>query len=582
MDPFSDPFISGAGDSSSSATSSADHGWQKVSYAKRQRRPNPAPAAADHRPNGVSSNVFASVERSAFERRKAIEAAAEEYDAAPSRSRPGPVAAAVDSDEDDDSAGEGGKENRAVEDEKKIKQKKPKKPKVSVAEAASKIDATNLAVFLADVSASYESQTDIQLMRFADYFARAFASVSASMFPTKMFKESPVSKIDIPLSHIPDAVYKTSVDWIAQKPVEALGGFVLWCLDVIYADLASQSVPAKGSKKSAAQLPSKAQVAIFAGLAMIIRRKPDVLVSITPKLRESTKYQGQDMVPIIIWSVGQASQGDLVIGMYLCSHFLLPSICGKSNVNPQFRDWVLQLVERILSGPKARSILLNGAVRKGERLVPPSALDLLMQSAFPAPSARVKATDRFTAVYPTLKELALAGSPGTKTTKQASQQLLPYTIKAMQGDNPELTKEATDVFLWCLAQNAECYKQWEKLYLENISESVAVLRKLSDEWKVYSGKLSPLDHLKETLNHLRAKNEEALSGSLDASSQASVKEADKYCNMILRRLKRGFSCGKGAVLILTVAIAAAAFVNWNEPPEILSSILEMNSKFFQP
>lgn len=40
---------------------------------------------------------------------------------------------------------------------------------------------------------------------------------------------------------------------------------------------------------------------------MIIRRKPDVLVSITPKLRESTKYQGQDMVPIIIWSVGQVS-----------------------------------------------------------------------------------------------------------------------------------------------------------------------------------------------------------------------------------------------------------------------------------
>lgn len=33
--------------------------------------------------------------------------------------------------------------------------------------------------------------------------------------------------------------------------------------------------------------------------------------------------------------------------MYLCSHFLLPSICGKSNVNPQFRDWVLQLVERL-------------------------------------------------------------------------------------------------------------------------------------------------------------------------------------------------------------------------------------------
>ncbi|KAM0933057.1 putative transmembrane protein [Dioscorea sansibarensis] len=581
MDPSSDPFLSGAGDSSSSATSSADHGWQKVSYAKRQRRPNPAPAAADHRPNGVPSNVFASVERSAFERRKAIEAATEEYATVPSRSRPGPAAAAVDSDEDDDSAGEGEKENRAVEGEKKIKQKKPKKPKVSVAEAASKIDAANLAVFLADVSVSYESQPEIQLLRFADYFGRAFASVSESTFPTKMFKESPISKIDIPVSHIPDAVYKTSVDWIAQKPVEALGFFVLCCLDIIYACLASKSVPAKGSKKSAAQ-PSKPLVAIFAGLAMTIRRKPDVLVTITPKLRENSRYQGQEMLPIIIWCIGQASLGDVVIGMYLWSHFLLPSICGKSNVNPQFRDWVLQLVERILSGPKARSILLNGAVRKGERLFPPSALDLLMRSAFPAPSARVKATDRFTAVYPTLKQLALAGSPGTKTTKQASQQLLPYTIKAMQGDNPELTKEATDVFFWCLTQNAECYKQWEKLYLENVSGSVAVLRKLSDEWKESSVKLSPLDHLKETLNHLRAKNEEALSGSLDANSQASVKEADKYCNMILRRLERGCSCGKGAVLVLTVAIASAAFVNWNEPPEVLSSFLEATSKFFQP
>lgn len=45
---------------------------------------------------------------------------------------------------------------------------------------------------------------------------------------------------------------------------------------------------------------------------------------------------------------------------------------------------------RILSSPKARPILLNGAVRKGEHIVPPSALDLLMRASFPAPSARVK------------------------------------------------------------------------------------------------------------------------------------------------------------------------------------------------
>ncbi|ONK81302.1 uncharacterized protein A4U43_C01F27590 [Asparagus officinalis] len=69
---------------------------------------------------------------------------------------------------------------------------------------------------------------------------------------------------------------------------------------------------------------------------------------------------------------------------------------------------------------------------KERRLVPPSALDLLMRAIFPAQSARVKATERFEAIYPTLMEVALAGSLGTKATKQASQQLLPLSVKAMQ------------------------------------------------------------------------------------------------------------------------------------------------------
>ncbi|XP_042432521.1 uncharacterized protein LOC122019078 [Zingiber officinale] len=144
-------------------------------------------------------------------------------------------------------------------------------------------------------------------------------------------------------------------------------------------------------------------------------------------------------------------------------------VCGKSNVNPQSRDLVLQLSKatfwlyfRILSGPKARTILLNGAVRKGERIVPPAVLDLLMRATFPASTARVKATERFETFYPTLKELALTGS-GTKTTKQASQQLLPFAIQAIQENNSELTKEATRLFIWCLTQNAECYKQWRML-----------------------------------------------------------------------------------------------------------------------
>ena len=52
--------------------------------------------------------------------------------------------------------------------------------------------------------ASYESQQDILLMRFADYFGRAFALVSVSQFQwTKTFKESSVAKmVDVSFFHL--------------------------------------------------------------------------------------------------------------------------------------------------------------------------------------------------------------------------------------------------------------------------------------------------------------------------------------------------------------------------------------------
>ncbi|OAY65846.1 Transmembrane protein 214-B [Ananas comosus] len=548
-----------AASTAASAPAAADpnHGWQKVTYGKRQRRHQPPQAADPDRGGSASrgpdrSHVFASVEQRAHERRRALEsaaaAAAAAANAAPSAAA---AARAASSEEDDDDAAP---QENGGEAPKKIKQKKPKKPKITVAEAAAGIDAENLAAHLIEISGSYETQQEIQLMRFADYFGRAFVGVSASQFPwAKMFKESPVSKIvDIPLSHISEPVYKTSVDWIGQKSPDALADFVLWCLDGVLADLASQQAAAKGSKKAAQQAPSRAQVAIFVVLAMTLRRKPDILISLLPKIRENSKYQGQEKLPLIVWVVAQASQGDLVVGMFAWAHYLFPNICGKSSGNPQSRDLVLQLVERLLSGPKARTILLNGAVRKGERLMPPAALDLLMRVTFPPSAARVKATERFEAVYPTLKELALAGSPATKTTKQASQQILPSCIKAMQENNPELTKEAADIFIWCLTQNSDCYKQWEKLHLENVEASIVVLREIFTEWKELSAKLSP-DALRETVKNLKAKNEEALSATEDASKQGPIKEADKYCKLILGRLKSGFSCVKGSLIVLAVA-----------------------------
>lgn len=64
----------------------------------------------------------------------------------------------------------------------------------------------------------------------------------------------------VPVSHISEAVYKTSVDWISHQSYEALGSFVLWCLDSILADFASQQAGAKGSKKGLQQTSSKSQV----------------------------------------------------------------------------------------------------------------------------------------------------------------------------------------------------------------------------------------------------------------------------------------------------------------------------------
>ncbi|WOL09461.1 hypothetical protein Cni_G18214 [Canna indica] len=539
----------------------ANHGWQKVTYAKRHRRPQPPPASsfADH-PNVLSdrSHVFDTLEQKALERRRAIESAAADLEAVVTRSRP---VNAASNDEDDDSETEEphGAHQNGAEAAKKVKEKKPKKPKVTVAEAAAKIDVADLGAFLVDISASYESQQDIQLMRFADYFGRSFASVSASQFPwTKMFKESSVSKVaEVPLCYISENIYKTSADWISEKSPEHVREFVLWCLDSILSDIGSEQVAAKSLKRHAQQTPPKAQVALFVVLAMTLRRKPDILISLLPKLRENPKYQGQEKLPVVVWAIAQASQGDLVIGMYIWAHYLFPVVCGKSNANPQSRDLILQLVERILAGPKSRPILLNGAVRKGERLVPPAALDLLMWNRFSAPTARIKATERFEAIYPTLKELALAGSPGTKTTKQASQQLLPLTVRAIQEGNPELVKEATNIFIWCLIQNVECYRQWEKFYQENVDASVAVLRKLANEWKYYSNKISSKS-LRQTLERLRAKNKEALSEVDSISKQASFKDADKYCKVILRKLTSRAGCMMfGVLLILVIAVCLA-------------------------
>ncbi|KAF5750148.1 hypothetical protein HS088_TW03G00480 [Tripterygium wilfordii] len=237
-------------------------------------------------------------------------------------------------------------------------------------------------------------------------------------------------------------------------------------------------------------------------------------------------------------------------------------VSGKGS-NPQSRDLILQLVERILSAPKARPILVNGAVRKGERLMPPSALEIALRATFPMSAARVKATERFEIIYPTLKEVALAGSPGSKAMKQVAQQVMSLALKAAGESIPELSKEAAGIFIWSLGQNADCYKHWDKVYEDNLEASVAVLKKLSDEWKELSVKLFPLDPLRETLKNFSHKNENAMSGRPEATRLALVKESDKCCKVLLGKLSRGHGCMKSMAFAVIALAVGAAFLSPN-------------------
>lgn len=160
---------------------------------------------------------------------------------------------------------------------------------------------------------------------------------------------------------------------------------------------------------------------------------------------------------MIVWTVCSGFSGRSLIGLYAWSRNLLPIVVSKSG-NPQSRDLILQLVKK-LSAPKARSVLVNGAVRKGERLIPPPAFETLLRATFPS-SARLKTMERFETIYPTLREVALGGSTGSKEMKQVSQQRFNFTIRAAGEDNPELSKEAAGISVWCFSQSTECYKQW--------------------------------------------------------------------------------------------------------------------------
>ncbi|WCJ25222.1 hypothetical protein M5689_007123 [Euphorbia peplus] len=434
---------------------------------------------------------------------------------------------------------------------KVVKAIKPKKPKVTVAQAATFLDVHHLQAYLLDITAINETQTEVQLMQFADYFGKAFSAVKAAQFPwLKIFREASVTQmVDMPLCHIPEDVYKTSVSWIGKQSHEELRCFVLWLSDKIFAD--HQALVSKTSRKYRQQLPSKSLIAIFVVLAMVLRRKPDVLINLLPILNENPRYQAEENLPVTIWMIVQASEGDLVVGLYMWTRFLLPMLSAKSNINSRSGELILQLLERILSSPKSRPILLSRPVRKSERLIPPSAFELLMRISFPASSTRTKSTERFEAVYPTLKDIALTyeGSK-RKAMKQVIEEILNFAIKAAGEGIPDLSREASSISVWCLAHDPECYKQWEMVYLNNLEASVMILRKLQFV------KHSSLESLKDTLKSFMLKNAERLGKAEYSRQQASLRETDRLCKAITRRVSKRHGCMKSILILSAVSVGA--------------------------
>ncbi|CAF2064230.1 unnamed protein product [Brassica oleracea] len=404
----------------------------------------------------------------------------------------------------------------------------------------------------------------MDVLRFYFYFEKEFAQVSWTW--VKMFNESPLSTlIDVPLPHIPEPLYKLSVDWIKPRQVEFISHFVLWICDRILHNLV-----AEGGDNAPPSVWPKSQAAHFVVVAMLLRARPDSLVEVLPSLRDKHTYQGPDKLPLIVWMMAQAFHGDLSTGLYSWMCNLLPLVSNNKSCCPQSLDLILQFASHIvidllsLSLCYALTILVNGGgVMEGQRLVPLPSLDILLRLTLPAPSARDETTKRFEAIYPSSKEVALAPERA-EGEKFAMHNLFTFalTLTGEKGNPSVLTKEATSIAIRSLTENIVCFDHWDRLYMDNPEASVALLKKLIDDNHFLRLSTSPIDTLtvNQIMESFRRKNKRAIA---EGGANCSLyREADKYCTLIswrlFGRLALGSAMTAGVVTTASAAVLVAA------------------------
>ncbi|GBG81742.1 hypothetical protein CBR_g33920 [Chara braunii] len=564
------------------------HGWQQVTNVKKrklQESRDRKKAAAAATANGTA----AALARTALGKSlpDPSQKAFEKLDALPGRplARPNGVdydtllirCLKSDSDETDDETPAAGPSSNGQDGEavKPAKVKKPKKPKVTVADAAAAINPDDLSAFLNEASSSFVDDPSIPLMRCGDYFVKAFNSVTPSSL---MWQKSTLVKAsEMPFSQLPEQLVKVTYDWLCHQPADELSKFVMMLLRAIVED-SHPPQPAKGQKgASGPPGTGKLRVGIIVILSLLLRKRPDVLLQHADMLRTDPLFKGQDEARILAWVYTQVAHGDLVSGVFLWARNLV-TLAGNKSATPLSRDLALQFFEGMVVGnlKKAKPMLMNGASKKGERLIPAASLDLIMRLAYPSETAQTKATERFLAIYPVVKEAALAGASRSKTLKAAAAQLFPLSLSVVGEDNETLVEEGCKNAVWCLSQNPDCYRQWEKIHVENLIEGKKVLSYILRNWEHCKSELAPLKDFQYGLKSLRKKNADAIRQcKSDGALVGHLRAVDKVCRSLERKFAKWWPCALATVVALAGASAVAVV---SMSPELLEK-MEMMAKF---
>ncbi|XP_056867329.1 uncharacterized protein LOC108862335 isoform X2 [Raphanus sativus] len=275
---------------------------------------------------------------------------------------------------------------------------------------------------------------------------------------------------------------------------------------------------------------------------MVLRADPHSLTRLLSMLRWRPRYRGEDKLPLIVWMMSHAFQQDLPAALHSWAVNLLPLVFSKKcSYSSQSIHLILQFVEMILSSnQEARDVFLNEPVRpSGMRLIPPHSFEMLLLLACPA-RVEEATTERFQAIYPLLKEVALA--PDSRSAGELKH-IFAFSLK-FAGLK---ASEATAIAFSLLTQNVDCFMQWDVLYKEYLEASVALLKKLVDErwWIPKLLSSSPTDNLifEHAMNSFMMKNE--IAAIIEEVANLSLyQEADYLCKLLSYLNKSNLNAAK--------------------------------------